>query len=212
MKKRLFIALIFFSSFAYGQVNNDYEIYSSVINNLMYDWDSSRTHLTNVVIIEKFKPNENEVEEYIETLYRTDTKFDIDNRNWHLKYDSSLINLIQKESIRTALFELKRNFLETPIIEKEKLQLKYPFELISSARYDRFFFLRNIYKGWDRFYKKYPKSAGVFNFSGIEYSENYACFYFERIAGGLFATGGIFILEKINESWTIVTYLEIWVS
>lgn len=178
----------------------------------MYDWDSSRTHLTNVVIIEKFKPNENEVEEYIETLYRTDTKFDIDNRNWHLQYDSSLIILIQKESISTALFELKRNFFETPKIVKENLQLEYPFELISSARYDRFFFLRNIYKAWDRFYKKYPKSAGVFNFSGIEYSENYACFYFERIAGGLFATGGIFILEKINESWTIITYLEIWVS
>jgi len=212
MRKRFLIVLFFFSSFAFGQVNKDYEIYSSVINSFMNNWDSSRIHLTNAVIIEKFQPKKNKIKEYVEMLYSTDTEFGIDNRNWHLQNDTSLIKLIQLESVEESLFGLKKNFLETPVIESEKLNLETPHTLISSSRYNSFFFLRKHKNGWKKYYKKFPKSAGVFSLSRIEYSENYACFYIEHMAAGLHGSGRIIILKKINNSWEIRADLEVWLA
>jgi len=212
MKLRLILVLMLFSAIAAGQENLDHKIFSRVINSFMHEWDSSKTHLTNVVVIEKFKPDKNEVAEYIEMLYRNDKESDIDDRDWYLGYDTSLISLIEKVAVKKTLVALKKNFLLTPAIESENLELEIPFTLINSARYNRFFFLRKTTRGWNKFYKKFPKSAGVFFLSRIEYAKNYACLYVKHFAHGLHGSGRIIIIERVNNHWSIRANLVIWLA
>ena len=211
MRNRLLAIFIFFSSVVFGQAESDYKIYSKVIDSFIDNWDSDRDTLTNVVVIEKFIPKENYLLNYYDIFYNSETKEDITYRNWILKYDSSLINLVETESIKECLFNLENNLYNSLHLDKEKLNLKTPFTLISSKRFDRFFIF-DIQKGWDKFYKKYPKSAGVFLLSRVEYSDNHACIYIEHKAGGLFGSGDILILKRENENWEIVGLINIWLS
>ncbi|OFX85137.1 MAG: hypothetical protein A2W99_07045 [Bacteroidetes bacterium GWF2_33_16] len=211
MKNRLLVIFIFFSSVVFGQVESNYKIYSKVIDSFIDNWDSDRDTLTNVVLIEKFIPRENYLLSYYDIFYKSETKEDITYRNWILKYDSSLINLVETESIKECLFNLENNLYNSPLLEKENLSLKTPFTLISSKRFDRFFIF-DIQKGWNKFYKKYPKSAGVFMLSRVEYSGNYACIYVEHHGGGLFGSGDILILKHENDNWDILGLINVWIS
>jgi hypothetical protein len=69
-----------------------------------------------------------------------------------------------------------------------------------------------INKGWKSFYEKYPGAHGVFEFSKIIYSGNYACFYAARYSGDFSARGDIVIMQKENGLWRILTYFNVWME
>jgi hypothetical protein len=66
---------------------------------------------------------------------------------------------------------------------------------------------------WKKFYKEYPGSAGVFEFSNIWYSEdgNEAIFYHTHSRRGLSAHGALTILKKnANGEWKIKYQVNLW--
>lgn len=69
-------------------------------------------------------------------------------------------------------------------------------------------------KGWDNFYKKYPKAAGFWTFSrpGYNAAEDEAVLYVSHSCGGLCGTGHLYFLAKKNGAWSVTNRTMLWIS
>lgn len=69
-------------------------------------------------------------------------------------------------------------------------------------------------KGWEEFYKKYPKSSGLIFFSrvGFNAQHNEAFVYVGHTCGGLCGSGGYVSLKKLGAGWAIQKSEGVWVS
>jgi len=65
---------------------------------------------------------------------------------------------------------------------------------------------------WKKFYKKYPGSGGLFQFSNIYYSADgkTAIFYHSLFRNGLNAHGALVIMTNINGTWQIKYHINFW--
>jgi hypothetical protein len=71
--------------------------------------------------------------------------------------------------------------------------------------------------GWEGFYKKYPKSAGFWQFSrpGYNFTRDEALLYVGHSCGGLCGTGHLDLLSQQNEQngqWTVKNRMMLWIS
>lgn len=75
-------------------------------------------------------------------------------------------------------------------------------------------FSKGVGRGWEEFYKKYPNSAGYWQFSrpGFNSAHDTAWLYVVHSCGGLCGTGHLYLLSKENGQWTIKYRLMLWIS
>lgn len=230
------IVLIFSMNKIKAQEKNDINIYSAVIESFMNQWSNGNSGRDEIVLVKKFKPVENYADEVL-YIFDSDTTPERKKR----EADEKLANqhfVIQEESgnekiyracnfdcygnlindnieIRKTVEGLKENFFNTPDFKNAKFRIDRKYYLISKFRCNLFFtsiFGDRTIKGWERFYKKFPKSSGYFQFSSIAYNKEYACFYMERRSNGLSASGDIVILKFENMVWKQIALINLWVS
>jgi hypothetical protein len=65
---------------------------------------------------------------------------------------------------------------------------------------------------WQNFYKKYPGSGGLFQFSSIYYSQDgaTAIFYHSVLRNGLNGHGALAIMTNINGEWKLKYHINLW--
>lgn len=132
-----------------------------------------------------------------------------------LNYDTTKIKLFKDSHIRKGILSLEEEFYNTPTLDKNNFSLKPTVLTISNKKFQKYFktiFGKNIEKGWRKFYNKYPGTHGIFEFPKILYEGKYAIFYVARHSN-LFSRGGdLVIMQMRNDTWEIVTYVNIWMS
>jgi len=208
---RLTIILTLTTILTWGQTPLDYELYSIVIDDYTDQWDNNRDSITRAIVIRKFTPLENHVAWYGKDLFASSDE----TINVTVHYDTLAMRLIRDEKIKSGLIKLESDFYATPTLNGIAFKSKTPVTTITDKKYQAYFktlFGRDIEKGWKRFYKQNPDVLGVYEFSKIIYADNYAVLYVGHHAGGLFGAGDIVILNKINDKWIIVKYMNIWMS
>lgn len=208
---RLTILLVLLTNLSFGQTELDYHLYSQVLNNFINEGIKYDEKTTQVVIITKYVPDENEASSYGEDFLDDDEQM----INMVLHYDTLKIRLFKDDHVKDALMQLEKEFFETPSLDKSKFNLTPTVLTITNGKFESYFkriFGRQIDKGCKRFYKKHPGSHGVFEFSKIVYNGNYACFYVGRHSNGLSGSGDLVIARRLNGEWSIVTYVNIWMS
>jgi hypothetical protein len=67
---------------------------------------------------------------------------------------------------------------------------------------------------WEGFYKKYPKSGGIFTFSRVGFSKDgqQALLFVTNWCRTLCGTGEYYLLKKENGEWKVVNKHMIWIS
>ena len=205
------LLIILFSSiciFGYSQTDEDYDIYSSVINYTINNYDKGKSLPASLLVKKRIELKENvqDIQQVIEDLYN-----DKEYRNWIVNYDTSSLRTIENETVKKCLKNLKQSILDIPTIDCIQLDLKVPSGSISNFRFNRLFWF-GVQNGWEKFYKRHPKSAGVFSVSKVVVIDDFACLYVEHEFGGLAASGDIMILNKTNSTWTVILSINVWVS
>jgi hypothetical protein len=104
-----------------------------------------------------------------------------------------------------------KNKSETPL--EERFDLTVDYVLLSDEDFDRIFSAED-HGGWDRFYRKYPKSAGYIQVSrpGFNKDKTLALVYLGNQRNWLAGTGEYIVLEKSDGAWKIKTRDMIWIS
>src|SRR5215469_721922 len=76
------------------------------------------------------------------------------------------------------------------------------------------FFKKGTGKGWQEFYKRYPKSAGYWQFSrpGYNSTRDEALLYVSHSCGSLCGTGHLYLLSKQSGKWTVKNRVMLWIS
>jgi hypothetical protein len=208
---RLALALIFISTFSWEQTSVDYKLYSIVIQNFIAEGIKYDFQTTEVVIITKYIPTENYVAYYGKEFIDGDEQL----MEISLHHDTTKIRLFKNEQIRQGIMALEQEFYQTPTLDENKFDLEPTVVGIPSRKFQSFFKTilgRRIEKGWERYYKKYPGSHGIFMFSKIIYEGDYAIFYAGRRSNGLSGSGDLIIMEKNNDNWSITTCINIWMA
>jgi hypothetical protein len=69
-------------------------------------------------------------------------------------------------------------------------------------------------KGWEEFYKKYPKSSGLIFFSRVGFNSHHdeAFVYVGHTCGGLCGSGGYVSLKKHRTTWVVQKSEGVWES
>jgi hypothetical protein len=86
------------------------------------------------------------------------------------------------------------------------------YELVTSAQLEPIFCKHCGF--WPAYYKQYPGSQGLLEFSGVGFSADgtQAFFYFSNRCEGLCGTGDYVVMEKREGRWVIQQDIEMWVS
>ncbi|MGC3946390.1 MAG: hypothetical protein QM762_18030 [Chryseolinea sp.] len=208
---RLAILLTLSTSLSFGQTDLDYQLYSQVLNNFINEGLRYNEQTSQVVVINKYIPDENIASAYGEDFLGDDEH----SIRMVLHYDTMKIRLFNDAKVKDVLKQLERDFFETPSLDENKFVLTTTVSAITNREFKSYFkkgFDRRTDKGWKKFYKKHPGSHGVFEFSKIVYADYYACFYVGRHSGGLSGSGDIVIAKRRNGEWDIITSVNIWMS
>ena len=67
---------------------------------------------------------------------------------------------------------------------------------------------------WPEFYRRYPKSAGYWQFSrpGYNTARDEAVLYVSHSCGGLCGTGHLYLLSKQDGKWTVKNRVMLWIA
>ena len=86
------------------------------------------------------------------------------------------------------------------------------YEVVNSAQLDSFF--KKGGGSWPAYYKQYPGSQGVLEFSRVGFNADgtQALFYYGNTCGGLCGGGGYVVMKKRSGRWVIGKEIEMWVS
>jgi hypothetical protein len=86
--------------------------------------------------------------------------------------------------------------------------------LISEEETDFFFNNPSINKSWETFYKKYPNSNGMIDFTrvGFNADKSQAIVEFGHYYASLGANGSLVYLVKEDNKWVIIKLLYTWIS
>ncbi|MDO9510404.1 MAG: hypothetical protein Q7J34_01480 [Bacteroidales bacterium] len=89
-----------------------------------------------------------------------------------------------------------------------------PITLISEEETDFFFNNPSINKSWETFYKKYPNSNGMIDFTrvGFNADKSQAIVEFGHYYASLGANGSLVYLVKEDNKWVIIKLLYTWIS
>lgn len=88
--------------------------------------------------------------------------------------------------------------------------------VVPRATLDRIFGVKEESRGdiWGRFYKEYPRAAGIMRISrvGIDEKANQALFYFSATPGGLGGAGYFVLMQRLSGAWKVVASDLAWRS
>lgn len=210
---RLILLFTFLSTLSVGQTQVDYDLYSQAINSEINYGIKNGVKTTEVVIITRYVPDDNQISAYGSQF------LDKEEQLIHmvLRYDTSKIRLFKDSQLRDAIRLLEKEFYETPKLDETKFNLDLTPAMfgITDQKFKGYFrtiFGKRIDKGWKKFYKRYPGSHGVYEFSKIAYRGEYACFYMGRHSNGLSGSGDMIIAKKLKGNWTVINVVNIWMS
>lgn len=93
-----------------------------------------------------------------------------------------------------------------------QLKTSLSYQMISSEHLSKIF--KKHGRGWEAFYKEYPKAAGYWDFSrpGFNSSHDEAVLYVGHYCGGLCGTGHLYFLKKENGRWRVESKQMMWIS
>jgi hypothetical protein len=166
------------------------EIYSSALN---YYYKSKPVNLVITGTTINRYILETDYEELANLLRKPGVVF-----NGLIKLDSSWISFLrQADKRKHSLEQYRISELKSPI---------YSIRLIDADSIKK---IRNA--GWEKFHQTFGWSDQV-EFSGIILNENKAIVEFGRTSEALSGEGMLFFLEKMEENWIVVSYLQTWVS
>ena len=208
---RLILILILIASLCRGQSNLDYQLYSKQIDSFITEGAKYNIETKEVVIFKKYLPTQNEISNLVEELQDTD----VNMLKMVMHYDTVKLRLCNDESFRKAIFELEKDFFNTPTLDEQRFTIKTRTKAMTAQQFQELFGKKTgkgIDKGWKRFYTLNPGSHGIFEFSKIFFAGNYACFYVGRHSNGLSGSGDIIVMQKDNNIWRILVYFNIWMA
>jgi hypothetical protein len=70
----------------------------------------------------------------------------------------------------------------------------------------------NLHARWAAFYKKYDHAAGLFTISRAGFYRDLALVHTTCACGGLCGHGHIFLLRKLDGTWTVLRHSVTWIS
>jgi len=186
MKKIFLLFLFLFSLSSNAQKSESLEIYSNLIN--------------------EFK----QAKRIVITDYTSIGFTDLDRLNFEqLRKEFSEF---KNQDLQEETF---KDFKNQNINSEKILKSEIPNDkivLISREEVDKIF--KNNRKGWDNFYRKFPKSQGILTLSKIGFNENktQAIVYYGNQSHYLAGIGYLAYYIKINDSWKLVGLSELWIS
>jgi len=129
---------------------------------------------------------------------------------------------IDRYSVREFLKELIPETIEDfQAKNKETAQLKKKFPtninytLIKIDELKEFFAYEfDGEMDWEAFYKKYPKSGGLYTFSRVGFSQNgqQALLFVTNWCRSLCGEGNYYLLKKENGEWKVINKHMVWIS
>lgn len=187
-------------------LSNDFQIIEKVIISAIESYESFfKTSIEEVVIVEKGVK--------CEFFYSKETRdllvfhFGGQSVDSLIKADSVWEQLLLAYSYVDTMGGKKTNLSKSELSTNLKLANKKVF-IISPYDQKRVFKRRN---GWQRFYRKYPKSNGIYELSKPLIINNKAIIYLGNTLGNLNGSGQLIFLE-LGREITIAAKMEIWVS
>lgn len=184
----------------YGQSYNEYEIYSTIINNKEINWTNKNTIL--VIRNVELGDDSNELLNY-------------------LKADQELIlsGFFDDESVKK--YETDQNYQDALLgllkTSTKKIKIKAfinPVFNLKSINKRKFisFLKQDPNRGWNQINRHY-QSNWVVEFSEVSFSGNYAAVYYGYHCGGLCGSGQLLVLEKKESAnWVVISRINLWMS
>jgi hypothetical protein len=179
----------------------DYDIYSTVINNQLRNHNRINM-LEEVVIVEKISSDELNWD--MVSALAKDSVYD--EEFVCLYYRNIADRFLTETDIRKVVAGIDNDITNQPVLDGSKIKLVFPHIGIC------------IFNDTDDL-RAYCRQRGsdfapmsIFRFSKINYYGNFAAFYMGYSCGGLCGEGKIVVLEKLNEKWVIVWSLNVWMS
>ena len=197
----LLIVFLTISKFdVYGQSYNEYEIYSTIINNKEINWTNKNT----ILVIRNVELDD-------------DSKWFLEE----LKADQELIlsGFFDDESAKK--YETNQNYQDALLgllkTSTQKIKIKSfinPVFNLKSINKRKFisFLKQDPNRGWNQINRQY-QSNWVVEFSEVSFSGNYAAVYYGYHCGGLCGSGQLLVLEKKESAnWVVISTINLWMS
>jgi len=211
--KKLLIFIFLVSQLSFSQTEkDDYELYSMILTQQLELGNKSEKD--KILLLEQFMEEFDGNYEVLDHKSDTITKLDL-NMLYIMTYkDSTFIKRISNEKdLRNVIVQLTSDKSEHPKIRANLLNTQsIEIETITDKKFSSFFGnSKRIDKGWKRIEKKYG-TAKVVEFSQVNYNGQFASTYYGIRCGSLCGSGNIFVFEKINEKWEILTEINLWMA
>src|ERR1700690_1044724 len=110
---RIIIVLISVVSLCHGQSDLDYQLYSKEIDSFITEGVKYNVETKEVVIFKKYLPTDKEISILVRELQDTD----VNMLRMNMNYDTIKLRLCNDESFRKAIFELQKDFFNTPTLD-----------------------------------------------------------------------------------------------
>ena len=188
MKTRATLILLIIFNNCFSQINSDYKIYSLIIEDYFSQRDSAKRYVDKAVIVDRLESKTNWVSEsfdYIDYAFFENT-----------------IDTLTKNKSKQMLSILKDFYSNNPKMIIDSFHCAIPLILIKNQDFKKVF-TKKVQKGWDKFYKMYPRAIGVFGFTKVIYSGDLAILFVNFNRNGLSASGDVYIMKKNNDKWII---------
>lgn len=203
LKKVIILTLaILTNQILFGQQNTfkDYQVYSLLIKAEITDQAKS------VTIVNKLKNDTTSIPWITEAIKSKDPQ-QLEQLRFLTRDENG--NSVRK--IDTATQNLILAFYQSQV-SHAVLQNQFDISPIKVFLVDNFPIKSGSEEEWKRFYKKYPASGGLFEFSNIHYSQDgkEAIFYHSLYRRGLNAHGALTIIENANGEWKVKYQINFW--
>jgi len=198
----IFTLALLTNSLLFSQQNSsvDYKVYSSLIKSEVIGKTKS------VTIVDKLKNDTTSIPWITEAIKSKDPQ-----QLEQLRFLTRDENGNSIKAIDTATQSLILTFYQTQI-KDTVLQNLFNISDVKVFLIDNFRIKNGSETEWKRFYKKYPGSGGLFQFSNVCYSRDgkEAIFYHSLFRRGLNAHGALTIMQNVNGEWKIKYHIDFW--
>lgn len=211
---RIITLLIFlFCQICYSQTNADYVIYSKILNNTIENWKFDSNKKTFIVITDYVTTFSQRInfKEYSEVFFGNNIQL----AYMSLNYKDSLIKIREDQEFIDLFNQFSINCYDSIHLSSIYFNIKPIVKVVEKNEIELLFSKSNnnsVKQSWKKFYKRYPESLGYFEFSKVEYSENFSVVYFVHRAKPLIGGGQLIVLKKYNNTWNIYESLNLWME
>ena len=180
-------------------VNEEYEIYSTIIDSIFSEPSTKLIVINDSTILDYYNGKN-----YINTK-----EYEIDS----LGLLTFLLHGINAPSREEVYQDYIAKSTEKYKLDLEKIMFNIKTTALNRNDFTRFFD-RGANNGWSYFYEKYPNSIGYLEFSRVSFNKirDIALVYIENICGGLCGSGDYYLLEREKDKWKIKGRVNIWTS